>query len=102
MNIQLSNIQASQILMEHEVFGTGGGSYAACVALVNYLEQLEDDIGEEISLDPIALRCEYNIGTFEDFRDWYGLERDVDVQDWLNDHTTVIDCENGFFIIQEF
>ncbi len=102
MNIQLSNTQAIQLLMEHEVFGTGGDAYDACYALVTYLEQLEEDHGEEISLDPIALRFEYSIGTLEEFREMYALEGDVYVQDWLNEHTVVIDCANGFYIIQEF
>ena len=33
--------------------------YEALKALFNYLEQLEDDLGEQIELDVIALCCEY-------------------------------------------
>lgn len=34
-------------------------SYEALQQLFNYLEQLEEDTGEEIELDVIALCCEY-------------------------------------------
>lgn len=34
-------------------------SYEGLQALFNHLEQLEEDIGEEIELDVIALCCEY-------------------------------------------
>ena len=36
-----------------------GWSYGGARALVEYLEELEDELGEEIELDVIALRCEY-------------------------------------------
>lgn len=40
--------------------GRGGQfSYEALRALFDYLEQLEQDIGEEIELDVIGLCCEY-------------------------------------------
>lgn len=34
-------------------------SYDGLEALFNYLEELEDDYGEEIEFDPIALCCEF-------------------------------------------
>lgn len=34
-------------------------SYEALQALFNYLEELEEDMGQEIELDVIALCCEY-------------------------------------------
>ena len=35
-------------------------TYNGKVALFEHLEQLSDDIGEDIELDPIALCCEYS------------------------------------------
>ena len=35
-------------------------SYEGTKALFDYLEDLEDSIGEKIEFDPIALCCEYN------------------------------------------
>ena len=105
MNMQLSNIQATQILMEHEVFGTGGDAYDTCHTLVNYLEQLEEDIGEEVSLDPIAMRCEYSSGTVQDFREWYLLcdcTSDGDVLQYLEENTILIQVNKDLYIIQAF
>lgn len=104
MNIQLSNNEAVNILMEHEVFGTGSDAYDACDALVNYLEQLEEDHGEEHSLDPIALRCSYSTGTVEDFRHWFSLSdctSDEDVLEYLEERTMVIQVNNSLYIVEE-
>lgn len=35
-------------------------SYHGKIALYEYLEQLSDDIGEDVELDPIAFCCEYS------------------------------------------
>jgi hypothetical protein len=35
-------------------------SYEGLIALFDYLEMLEDDIGEPIELDVISLCCEYS------------------------------------------
>lgn len=54
-NVNLYNFQDA-----FEKSGRGGQfSYEALQALFNYLEQLEEDMGEEIELDVIALCCEY-------------------------------------------
>ncbi len=37
-----------------------GWSPAGAYALAEYLQELEDDIGEESELDVVALRCEYS------------------------------------------
>lgn len=81
-------------------------SYAGARALVEYLEELEDDIGEEIEFDRVALRCEYteyesaeeaveacNSDDYEDLKE----QSDGDADDlkelcmeYLQKHTTVI------------
>ena len=35
-------------------------SYAGSLALAEYLEQLEEDLGEEMELDVVAIRCDYS------------------------------------------
>lgn len=35
-------------------------TYAGARALVEYIEEMEQDLGEEIELDPVALRCEFS------------------------------------------
>jgi len=55
MKATLSTLDAASRLYEDE---NAGWSYAGARALVEYLEELEDEIGE-IEFDMIALRCEY-------------------------------------------
>lgn len=44
-----------------QIMGRGDQfSYEALRALFDYLEQLEEDMGEQIELDVIALCCEYS------------------------------------------
>ena len=56
MKETLTTGNAASRLYEDE---NAGWSYAGARALVEYLEELEDDIGEEIEFDVVALRCEY-------------------------------------------
>jgi len=48
-------------------------SYEGLHALFEYFEELEDDIGEEIELDVVAICCDYTeYGSLEEFKDDYG------------------------------
>lgn len=73
--------------------------------LFDYLEQYEQDTGEEIELDVIALCCDYAESTFTDVAQYYNIEIDYDdcsddeeraellkseVLDFLNDQTTLV------------
>ena len=50
-------------------------SYAGLQALFEYLQSYEDDGGEEIELDVIALCCEFTeYEDIEDFQSTYGTE----------------------------
>jgi hypothetical protein len=50
-------------------------SYEGLIALFDYLEMLEDDIGEPIELDVISLCCEYSeYENLKEFQDDYGDE----------------------------
>jgi hypothetical protein len=89
-------------------------SYAGRNALFEYLEQLEEDTGEEIELDVIALCCEYaefdsclacvkeqgyNGIEIEDTLD--AEEQEQTALEWLEGQTTVIRFDSGV-IIQQF
>ena len=86
-------------------------SYEGKKALFEYLEDLEDDTGEEIELDVIALCCEYsehdsavecaNEYGFEPDEDDDEDEREESALDYLRDRTSVIEF-NGGIIIQKF
>ena len=75
--------------------------YAALSSLFDYLEQLEEDIGEEMELDVIAICCDYSVSDVntiaQDCRiDVDGLDDDEKrdaVVEYLNDNTTVIDSD---------
>lgn len=79
---------------------------AEAKAIVEYLEELEESIDEEIEFDPVAIRCEFRAVTIDqviaDYDDC--PEEDVvEILDWLNDHTVVIHPnQNDTIIIGEF
>lgn len=90
-------------------------SYEGQGVLFDYFEQLEDDLGEQIEFDPIAICCEYSEMTMEEIFDAYPevLELiDMDrprestysiVVDYLNDHGSYCgDTTQGTFIFQQF
>ena len=74
-------------------------TYDGKVALFNYLEQLSEDIGEDIELDPIALCCEYNEWKdIEEYNNNYGTQytdaSDIDEKGIC----TIIDINDTSFI----
>ena len=68
-------------------------------SLFSYLEDLEDDTGEEIELDVIDLCCNYSVDTVLDIAESYridiaGMDEEEArnaVLDYLNDQTSVVD-----------
>ena len=87
-------------------------TYEALGALFDYLEQLEDDIGEPIELDVIALCCEWSeYDSARDAADDYGWtfddpDADEDAMndealEWLQDRTSVIEFAGGV-LVQQF
>lgn len=84
-------------------------TYEGLKALFEYLESLEEDTGEPIEFDMVALCCDYS--EFDNAKDAvseYGSINESDsmdeefAKDWLRDRTQVIECENGHIIIQQF
>ena len=108
MKTTLTTSEAADLLIADD---NAGWSYAGARALVEHLEQLEEDIGEEIEFDRVAMRCEYREyeSALEAAKE-YGFEPDEDADEdaieesaleWLRDRTTVITF-NGGVIIQQF
>ena len=74
-------------------------TYYGASALYDYLTDLEEDIGEEIQFDRVAIRCDYSeYKTLDEILNQYD---NINNLDELRDHTTVIEFDNGF-IIQNF
>ena len=78
-------------------------SYEGRKALFDYLEELEDDTGEKIEFDPIALCCEYSeYENIQEFWNEYDKEDNPTI-DKIEDNTAVIKIQDrNKFIIQSF
>ena len=76
-------------------------SYEGKQALFDYLEQYEDDIGEEIELDVIALCCDYT--EWEDLEEFQAehSKNFTSLED-IEEETQVIRITDGKFITQNF
>ena len=87
-------------------------------AIGEYLENLSDDIGENIEVDIVGICCEYSMS--EDVSDWwkeYGVYSAIDSDEWeemdedekleaindyLQENTSVVTCEENLIIWQAF
>lgn len=92
-------VEAFRAYNRYDSFG-----YDGLRVIFDYLEQYEQDTGEEIELDVIAICCDYNMMTVEDIVKEYRIDvSDVDaddleeyVLDYLNNQTMVLgQCADG-------
>ena len=78
-------------------------SYGGLTALYDYFSELEDELGEPIEFDLVAIAGEYSELTIEELRDNYSINKDIDVIEYLQERTQVIEIENGDrVIIQDY
>lgn len=96
-------------------------TYKGKRALFDYLEELEEEGGEPIELDIVALCCEYTeyASAFEAMEQYQPEDMPVEgepgddlveiqeknekvARKWLDGKTTVIDVDGGGVIIQDF
>jgi hypothetical protein len=85
-------------------------SYEGLKVLFDYLEDYEEQTGEEIELDVIALCCDYSEDNPDDIIANYsidveGLDDDekIDaVRDYLNDNTTLVGETSTGFVYLSF
>jgi hypothetical protein len=110
MKTTLSTIQAANILKADT---NASWSRSGALALVEYLEQLEEDIGSDIEFDVVAIRCDYTeFESATQAADECGFEpnpnlgeepqseedKEADALSWLQDHTQVIEFDGGIII----
>ena len=69
-------------------------------ALFDYLEGYEEDTGEEIEFDVIALCCEYT--EYENLAELQENYTDIESLEDLEEHTVVIRIDDERFIIQDY
>jgi hypothetical protein len=78
-------------------------SYNGLTALYDYFEELEAGIDQTIEFDLIAIACEYSELTIDELRDNYSIDKDIDVIEYLQENTIVIEIENSdSVIIQDY
>jgi hypothetical protein len=85
-----------------------GWSYEGAQALVAYLEELEEDMGEPIEFDKVAIRIDYSeYASALEAATEFGFEADEDEDEderkesalaWLQDRTQVIEFEGGVVV----
>ena len=103
MKTTLSTTQAADLLMNFEAFGTCEDAYSLCYSMAEYLEEYEEDTGEELELEPVAIRCEYRALTLDEAREQYDIGEDVDTLEYLSALTAVIETDiEDTYIIAEF
>ena len=66
-------------------------SYSGASALFEYLTELEEDTGEQIEFDRVALRCEYS--EYENLEDILSQYDNINTLEDLQDNTTVIEVK---------
>ena len=69
-------------------------SYAALCALFNYMEDTEDNCGQEVGLDVVALCCEFT--EYEDIEEYNADYTKAETMEDIEDRTTVIYTGKGF------
>ena len=86
-------------------------SYEGRNLLFDMLESIEDDSGEEMELDVIAICCEFNEDSVDAIADNYSIdlsycddddERKDAVLDYLNDNTMVVGETDAGIVYQAF
>ena len=76
-------------------------SYEGLKALFEWFEELENDTGEEMELDVIAICCEFTeYENLKQYNDEYNNE--CEEIDEIADDTTLIKIDNERFIIQQY
>ena len=99
MKALLNTYEIADALQNYSQMSRGGA-----FALAEYLEEYEESTGEELALDPVAIRCEFSeyesaIEAAAQYTSEFTTEEAA--LEYLEDHTSVITYDGGV-IIQDF
>ncbi len=122
MKLELSTSHAVDLLRQDEY---AAWSYKGATALVEYLENLEEDLEEEINFNVVDFRCEFS--EYKSLRDWLfnyyglgmtlkdalesvGIYRDDDdaeeidslIAEFIRDRGTLVDFDGGVIVSSDF
>ena len=101
MKNTLNTHEAVSLLMADE---NAAWTMEGARALVEHLEQVEEDCGEETEFDRVALRCEYSEHVslidwadqhFANYREDFGIEY-INPMTGESDDQSVFDCDGNF------
>ena len=105
MKITLTTYQIAGYLMQDT---SAKWSRSGAYALADYLQELEDSLGEEQDFDVVAIRCDYSeFSSAVEAAGEYGWAPEPDEYDeanesaalsWLSDRTSVITFDGGVII----
>ena len=70
-----------------------GFSYEGAKALFEYFEAYEEDTGEQMEFDPVAIRCDFD--EYENLKAIQENYQDIETLEDLQNHTTVIEIPNS-------
>ena len=92
--------------------------YDGWLAIGDYLEQLSDDTGENIEVDIVGICCDYSMAeSVDEFFNEYGKYSSIDPEEWeemdeeekleaienyLQENTSVVTCQENLIIWQAF
>jgi hypothetical protein len=113
MKTTLSTSAAAEILANDEY---SSFSRLGAFALVEYLEQMEEDTGEEIEFDSVAIRCDF--AEYDSLQDWahehfsnaleeLGFDEteendddevDDKIREYIQDHGQLIEFSGGIIV----
>ena len=120
MKTTLTTTEAAHRLIDDE---NANWSRAGAFAIVEYLEELEEDCGDEIEFCPVSLRCDYS--EYDSLEDWgsyyfanhvqavFELNLNIDgdgkieessdeideaIRDYIRDRGTLLEFDGGIIV----
>lgn len=96
---------AHELMQDENAAWTRAGAFA----LAEHLEQCEEDTGEELELDIVAIRCDFDeYSSLEDWANDYGLEedslddahedREENIRSFIQDNGQLIEFGSGIIV----
>ena len=98
MKITLSTSQIADALRNDS---NASWSYSGACALAEYLDNLDEETGEETELDVVGVRCEFTEydSALEAAQDHgYEVDQEENALEWLQGETEVIEFQGGVII----
>ena len=102
------SINFSQFTDQFNAIRPDNFSYEGLRALYDYLEEYEEDTGEELELDVIAICCDFSeYDSIYDIAENYAIpfedeepeeEQEEVILNYIQDHTTMIQFNTGIII----